>query len=156
MLLPQLDYRLTWDEWLRVTFEIQQKLAEKYDSSNACALETINIEAYLVNLAKGHNKIELLDDVSSKSHSSLSSAIASYFLGKGSRATVDNLLQDESDYIKCQTLIQLIVHSKLSKKNGSIESDKDTVMNSDSTLCASAREWTKILDAYEPKGTPDL
>lgn len=149
--LPQLEYRLEPDEWLRESFEMQDHLAARFDASNVCALEVLNIEAFLIHLAKGNHRDDLLKNVASKAIGSPSTAIANYFLGKSNRAAVDDVLRNQHEYVKCQSWVQLIVYLKLSGTTQPIESYKNAIANSGHTYCATALEWSKVLDGYQLK-----
>ena len=148
--LPELEYQLTWDERLSLVFEMQEELADKHEFAETCALNTLNLEAYLLYLANGRNKTELLDHVLSTSPNPVNLATASYFLGVGSRSAVEDLLQDKTDDRICQVITQLHSHSTILQTVETIDFGYDTITNSDTIYCASARQWMKIMDAYEP------
>ena len=146
--LPEVGYQLTWDEWLKETLKLQAQVADLYELPNACALEVQKIRAYLLELANGENYQSLLTEVVSSGSDAPSSAIANYFLGDANRQSVIDILQDQSDFIKCQSAVSLITHSTITANAETAALDKKLIFEIDPKFCANGRQWAYIFENY--------
>ncbi len=149
--LPQVDYRLAWDEWLEESFELQEQLADTFDMSNICAKEVLTIDSYLLHLANDIDRTHLLEDIITKNVGSPSVTIANYFVGNIKQETVVEAISQYDEFVKCQSLVQLSTHAKLTGRFQLVDTHQGDIKSSDQTYCAGALTWSNVLKAYQPE-----
>ena len=144
--LPDLEYEKLWDEWLNTAFSLQKEVANLHQNTNACGLEFMKLDAYLLHLANGRDETTILREILTSDAHSSAVKLANYFLGETEFQSIDLTVRGQNEIFICSLANRLLFHSNIKSHNEIFETVKHTILEMDIDQCGDGHQWVSILE----------